>query len=211
MTLAEDKPPAFKVYKLENEADTIILRRYADLVSFPLSASSEEVIEALCAAADTLGGVGLAAPQIGYPCQIVIVEVRPDAAALRANAEPVNREILINPSYEPAPGSGRTRDWEACFSVDSLQGKVPRFDSIDARHQDRMGNWIKRRLTGFHARVVQHEIDHIRGTLIPDRLTQGELSGPMAQMKAQRLSEMTAEQRQLAEQLANNACNKKEK
>ena len=113
------------------------------------------------------GGVGLAAPQIGVGLQVVIFgfernERYPDAP-------PVPQTVLINPVIEPL-GDERVDGWEGCLSVPGLRGVVPRFARIRYRGFDAQGRVIEREADGFHARVVQHECDHLIGRLYPTRM-----------------------------------------
>jgi peptide deformylase len=114
------------------------------------------------------GGVGLAAPQIGVDLQLVIFgfehSVRyPDAPA-------VPRTILINPTIEPL-SEEKEEGWEGCLSVPGMRGAVERFTSIRYAGFDPAGTPIDRTADGFHARVVQHECDHLIGRLYPSRIT----------------------------------------
>lgn len=117
---------------------------------------------------ESVGGVGLAAPQIGVDLQLVIFGF--DRSERYPDAEPVPRTILLNPvitPLHPALESG----WEGCLSVPGLRGMVDRFQSIRYEGLDPDGQPIDRRATGFHARVVQHECDHLIGHLYPSRIT----------------------------------------
>lgn len=112
-------------------------------------------------------GAGLAAPQIGVDLAVVIFgfdhnERYPDAPA-------VPRTVLINPQIEPL-GPGQEEDWEGCLSVPGLRGIVPRWSRIRYRGFDQHGSAIDRTVEGFHARVVQHECDHLIGVLYPMRI-----------------------------------------
>lgn len=112
-------------------------------------------------------GVGLAAPQIGVNLALVIFgfdqsERYPDAAA-------VPRTILLNPVIEPLDDAEED-GWEGCLSVPGLRGVVPRFVRIRYRGVDPEGAPIDRLAEGFHARVVQHECDHLIGRLYPTRM-----------------------------------------
>ena len=112
-------------------------------------------------------GAGLAAPQIGVDLQLVIFgfdrNVRyPDAAA-------VPRTVLINPVITPLD-EAEEEGWEGCLSVPGLRGRVPRWARIRYRGLDPQGQEIEREADGFHARVVQHECDHLIGRLYPTRM-----------------------------------------
>ncbi|MDE2614669.1 MAG: peptide deformylase, partial [Burkholderiales bacterium] len=117
------------------------------------------------AAAD---GAGLAAPQIGVDLQLVIFgfehnERYPDAP-------PLPLTVLLNPVIEPL-GDEMVEGWEGCLSVPGLRGLVPRHARIRYRGFDEHGRAIEREAEGFHARVVQHECDHLIGRLYPTRMT----------------------------------------
>ncbi|MBK9447343.1 MAG: peptide deformylase [Betaproteobacteria bacterium] len=116
------------------------------------------------AAAD---GVGLAAPQIGVGLQVVIFGF--ESSARYPDADAVPQTILINPTITPL-GDEEEAGWEGCLSVPGLRGEVPRFTGIRYQGFDPQGKPIDRRVSGFHARVVQHECDHLIGTLYPMRI-----------------------------------------
>ncbi len=116
---------------------------------------------------EAANGAGLAAPQIGVDLQLVIFgfthnERYPDAPA-------VPRTVLINPVITPL-GDDEQTGWEGCLSVPGLRGMVPRWERIRYTGLDPMGQPIEREADGFHARVVQHECDHLIGRLYPTRM-----------------------------------------
>jgi peptide deformylase len=113
-------------------------------------------------------GAGLAAPQIGVPLRVVIFG---DAARnVRYPEAPVVPEtVLINPVLEPL-GEELEEGWEGCLSVPGLRGVVPRYARLRYRGFDAQGQAIDRTVDGFHARVVQHECDHLDGILYPMRV-----------------------------------------
>lgn len=113
-------------------------------------------------------GAGLAAPQIGVDLQLVIFGS--DAPNPRyPEAPPVPRTVLLNPLIAPLSGD-EEEDWEGCLSVPGLRAMVPRWKSIRYTGFDPWGNAIERIAEGFHARVVQHECDHLVGKLYPMRV-----------------------------------------
>jgi peptide deformylase len=113
-------------------------------------------------------GAGLAAPQIGVDLQLVIFGT--DAPNPRYPHAPViPRTVLINPTVT-AVGSDEVLDWEGCLSVPGLRGQVPRFARVRYTGFDAYGDPIDRVVDGFHARVVQHECDHLIGRLYPTRM-----------------------------------------
>ena len=116
------------------------------------------------------GGIGLAATQIGEPWRIVVFgldDADPSGGSNARNAVP--RTVLINPVIQPT-GEEMVGGWEACLSVPGMRGLVPRHESVRYRGYDFHGNLIDREVGGFHARVVQHEVDHLDGVLYPMRM-----------------------------------------
>ncbi len=114
-------------------------------------------------------GAGLAAPQIGEDWQVVIFGTgAPNPRYPEAPVVP--RTVLINPVIEPL-GDEMEEGWEGCLSVPGLRGVVPRHRHIVYRGVDEHGQPLERRGSGFHARVVQHECDHLIGWLYPTRMT----------------------------------------
>jgi peptide deformylase len=119
---------------------------------------------------DTMGhlsGAGLAAPQIGVPLRVVIFGVQKNPRY--PDAEDVPETVLVNPVIEPI-GEDIEEDWEGCLSVPGLRGVVPRYLRLRYRGFDEAGAVIERTADRFHARVVQHECDHLDGVLYPMRM-----------------------------------------
>jgi peptide deformylase len=115
-----------------------------------------------------VNGAGLAAPQIGVDLQLVIFGT--DAPNPRyPDAPVVPRTVLVNPVIAPL-GDEEEEGWEGCLSVPGLRGVVPRFARIRYTGFDPYGDPIDRTVGGFHARVVQHEVDHLWGKLYPMRI-----------------------------------------
>lgn len=112
-------------------------------------------------------GAGLAAPQIGVDLQLVIFGFERNQRY--PDAEPVPYTVLCNPRIEPL-GPEEADDWEGCLSVPGLRGKVPRHVRIRYTGVGPDGRLIDREASGFHARVVQHECDHLIGRLYPTRM-----------------------------------------
>lgn len=114
-----------------------------------------------------LNGAGLAAPQIGVPLQVVVFEVvsNPRYPA----APPIPFTVLVNPELTPLSDE-MEEGWEGCLSLPGLRGLVPRHKALRYRGYDPCGQPIERTVTGFHARVVQHETDHLQGILYPIRM-----------------------------------------
>ena len=137
----------------------------------PVSAFDTPELEALIADMfDTMadaGGVGLAAPQIGVSRQMVIFGF--EHSERYPDAPPVPTTVLINPIITTLDAE-EDEDWEGCLSVPGLRGMVPRYKRIRYQGFDPKGNIIDRTVEGFHARVVQHECDHLIGKLYPMRV-----------------------------------------
>ncbi|MBP8139754.1 MAG: peptide deformylase [Burkholderiales bacterium] len=141
-------------------------------VSAPVeSFGMRELEELLQDMRDTMAaqnGAGLAAPQIGVGLRVVIFGV--EANPRYPDAEPVPYTELVNPVLTPL--SAETEEgWEGCLSVPGLRGVVPRHAAMRYEGYDPRGRPIRREVTGFHARVVQHECDHLDGILYPMRMT----------------------------------------
>ena len=113
-------------------------------------------------------GAGLAAPQIGVDLQLVIFGFQRNQRY--PEAPPVPMTVLINPQITPI-GELMVEGWEGCLSVPGLRGEVPRFERIRYTGFDLQGQPVQREVDGFHARVVQHECDHLIGRLYPTRMT----------------------------------------
>jgi peptide deformylase len=114
-----------------------------------------------------LHGAGLAAPQIGVGLRVVIFEVTSNPRY--PDVSPIPYTVLVNPELTPL-GDEQEEGWEGCLSVPGLRGLVPRFRSLRYRGHDLEGAPIDRTVAGFHARVVQHEVDHLDGILYPERV-----------------------------------------
>ena len=113
------------------------------------------------------GGVGIAAPQIG--CNLRIIMFGFEFSTRYPNEKPVPLTVLINPVIETL-SEKMIEDWEGCLSIPGLRGLVPRYENIRYKGFDLEGKPIDRVVDGFHARVVQHECDHIDGVLFPHRM-----------------------------------------
>jgi len=116
---------------------------------------------------EALDGAGLAAPQIGVGLQVVIFGVAQNPRY--PDAEEVPQTVLINPRLTPLDNS-MEEGWEGCLSVPGMRGLVPRFLRLHYRGLDQYGRIVERIADGFHARVVQHECDHLDGILYPMRI-----------------------------------------
>jgi peptide deformylase len=115
----------------------------------------------------SLNGAGLAAPQIGVSLQVVIFGVGSNPRYPKAEEVPYT--VLINPQLDPV-GEAMDEGWEGCLSVPGMRGLVPRYLQLRYRGFDQYGKPIDRTVSDFHARVVQHEVDHLHGILYPMRI-----------------------------------------
>ena len=146
--------------------DPRLLEPARAVTDFETPALQELIADMFDTMADA-GGVGLAAPQIGVGLQVVIFGF--EKSERYPDADAVPQTILINPLITPL-GDEEVFDWEGCLSVPGLRGEVPRFARIRYQGFDPFGQPIDRTVEGFHARVVQHECDHLVGTLYPMRI-----------------------------------------
>jgi peptide deformylase len=157
--------------KIARMGHPVLLRR-ADPVNDPTARDVRRLVNDMVETMRDAGGVGLAAPQIHVSSRIIIFSAPPergDAAAGETEFAPLT--ALVNPSFEPI-GEEVVPGWEGCLSIPGLTGVVPRHRHIRYRGVDpATGASIEREATGFHARVVQHEIDHLDGVLYTMRMT----------------------------------------
>jgi len=114
-----------------------------------------------------LSGAGIAAPQIGVSLRVVIFEVRENPRY--PQVAPVPYTMLVNPILTPL-GDEQEEGWEGCLSVPGMRGLVPRFRRLRYQGLGVDGEPLDRTVEGFHARVVQHEVDHLDGILYPQRI-----------------------------------------
>ena len=127
----------------------------------------EELLQDMQDTMAALNGAGLAAPQIGVSLQVVIFGV--EHSPRYPDAESVPFTVLINPVLTPLT-ERMEEDWEGCLSIPGMRGLVPRYTRLRYQGVDAAGASIDRTVTGFHARVVQHECDHLNGILYPMRI-----------------------------------------
>lgn len=153
--------------------DPLLFQKSASVKAF----NTPELDQLIAHMFDTMAaynGAGLAAPQIGVSLRVVIFGVQANPRYPQAEAVPTT--VLINPVIHPI-GTEMEEGWEGCLSVPGLRGLVRRHHSLRYTGYDQRGNPIDRTVSGFHARVVQHECDHIDGILYPMRLTDMRLLG----------------------------------
>jgi peptide deformylase len=179
-----------------------ILRAPAQLVEDPTAPEIKELVTNMIETMYDADGTGLAAPQVFVQKRIVVFFVGGTRAEAESGEEanpydgPVPLTVLINPEIEPITEE-TALGWEGCLSVPDMIGAVPRFTEIRYRGVTHEGEEIDRIAHGFHARVVQHECDHLDGLLYPMRVPDLTLFGFAKEMEL-----MIAAQRQLEEEEA---------
>jgi len=139
-------------------------------VAAPVTRFDEELAALVADMDDTmraLNGAGIAAPQIGMSARVVIFELKDNPRY--PNLTPVPYTVLVNPLLTPLTAE-QDEGWEGCLSVPAMRGLVPRYRRLRYRGFDLQGAPIDRTVEGFHARVVQHEVDHLDGILFPQRV-----------------------------------------
>jgi peptide deformylase len=143
-----------------------VLRQVAAAVT-QFDRSLRELIVDMDDTMRALSGAGIAAPQIGVSLRVVVFEVRENPRY--PQVAPVPYTMLINPVLTPL-GDEQEEGWEGCLSVPGMRGLVPRFKRLRYQGFGVDGEPIDRTVEGFHARVVQHEVDHLDGILYPQRI-----------------------------------------
>jgi peptide deformylase len=148
-----------------------VLKAQAEPVGDPKAQEIQQLVRDMIETLEDAGGIGLAAPQVHVAKRVVIFFVPGERRASAGEpAEDVPLTVLINPEIEPL-SEEKSAGVEACLSVPGLAGPVPRWTHIRYRALDLHGRMFEREANGYHARVVQHECDHLDGILYPMRMT----------------------------------------
>jgi peptide deformylase len=148
-----------------------VLKARAELVADPKAQEIQQLVRDMVETLEDVGGIGLAAPQVHASKRVVIFYVPGDRRVASGEpAEDIPLTVLINPEIEPL-SEEKVAGVEACLSVPGLAGPVPRWSHIRYRALDLQGRMFEREAKGYHARVVQHECDHLDGILYPMRMT----------------------------------------
>jgi peptide deformylase len=155
-----------KIARMGNPA----LRARAAEVDDPAAPWVRALVEDMLETMEDAGGTGIAAPQVHAPHRIVVFRVAGERASDLPGDGDQPLTVLINPVIEPV-GNEMALGWEGCLSVPGLRGVVPRHLRVRYRGLGLSGELIEREAAGFHARVVQHECDHLDGMLYPQRMT----------------------------------------
>jgi len=147
-----------------------VLRSASAVVDDPTAPWVRRLLEDMIETMEDAGGTGIAAPQVHVPYRIVLFRVPEERVTEMPGDSPQDLAVLINPVVELV-GQERALGWEGCLSVPGLRGVVPRHLRVRYRGSSPDGEVIERAVEGFHARVVQHECDHLDGILYPQRMT----------------------------------------
>jgi peptide deformylase len=147
-----------------------VLRARAAEVDDPTAPWVRALVEDMLETMEDAGGTGIAAPQVHAPHRIVVFRVAGERASDLPGDGDQPLTVLINPVIESI-GNEMALGWEGCLSVPGLRGVVPRYLRVRYRGLGLNGEPIEREAAGFHARVVQHECDHLDGILYPQRMT----------------------------------------
>jgi peptide deformylase len=157
------------ILKIARMGHPILLRK-CDPVPDPGAPDIRRLVADMMETMMDAPGVGLAAPQVYQPLRLFVFRVPGGRQTEDPDDPPLDNTVLINPTVELI-GEERTLGWEGCLSIPELRAAVPRASRIRYRGVDCDGNVTEREATGFHARIVQHECDHLDGILYPMRMT----------------------------------------
>ena len=144
-----------------------VLRVTAQPVADPTAPEIARLVDDMKETMEAAGGIGIAAPQVRVGLQVAIFMVPADRTE---DGEGLPLTVLVNPSWHPLSPE-QEEGYEGCLSVPGMTGLVPRYTHIAYRGHGLDGTLIEREAKGYHARVVQHELDHLAGILYPQRMT----------------------------------------
>ncbi len=164
-----------KVLKIARMGHPILTQRAKEIAD-PTAPYIKEIVDDMLTTMEDVGdNIGLAAPQVHVPLRILLFQIPPNTTNPRYKLTPefdpngVSMTILINPEVTPI-GEKMTETWESCLSVPGLMAKVARYQSVQYSGTTPEGKRIERTAHGFHARAMQHELDHLDGILFPMRM-----------------------------------------
>ncbi len=144
-----------------------VLRLQAEAVADVHDAEIQRIIEAMRSTLATTQGVGIAAPQISESKQIIIIASRPTPRY--PSAPLMEPTVMINPCFRPLSDI-QEKDWEGCLSIPGIRALVPRYKDIMISYTDQQDSLVQLQLSGFVARIFQHEFDHLEGKTYLDRV-----------------------------------------
>jgi peptide deformylase len=157
------------ILKIARMGHPVLLQKSSP-VADPGAAEIRRLVADMMETMEDAPGVGLAAPQVYQSLRLFVFRVPGGRQTQDPDDMPIGNSVLINPEVELL-GEERALGWEGCLSIPDLRAAVPRATRVRYRGVDCDGNVIERQVTGFHARVVQHEYDHLEGILYPMRMT----------------------------------------
>jgi peptide deformylase len=169
-----------------------VLRRRAEEVPDPTAPEIRTLVEDMIETMRAVNGAGLAAPQVFVPKRVVIFTVPPSRSTGDEFDQPLPLTAIVNPVIEPLTEETEL-GWEGCLSIPGMRGAVPRVKKLRYRGVTPEGEAIDRVASGWHARVVQHEFDHLDGILYPMRMTDMGLFGFVEELEASARSVAEAE------------------
>jgi peptide deformylase len=144
-----------------------VLRQTAQLIDHIQDQQIQTLIDNLLVTVKRSNGVGIAAPQVAHPLQLMIVASRPNPrypTAPEMEPTPIINPRILSHSTETVKG------WEGCLSIPGIRGTVPRYQAIEIEYYDRTGKRQKMEMSDFVARIFQHEYDHFNGVVFLDRV-----------------------------------------
>ena len=156
-------PDRLEIVQLGNP----LLRQVAEPVEDFATEILQSLIDSLLATAATANGVGIAAPQVGEPYRLFMMASRPSPRY--PHAPLMEPTAIINPRILDY-SSDKIKDWEGCLSIPGIRGLVPRHRQIEVEYWDKSGQRQQQQMTDFLARLFQHELDHLNGTVFLDRV-----------------------------------------
>ncbi len=163
------------ILKIARMGHPVLLRR-ADPVADPGAPEIRRLVADMIETMEDAPGVGLAAPQVFCSLRLFVFRVPGDRSGVDPDDSPMGNTVLINPVLEPI-GEEKVLGWEGCLSIPGMRAAVPRAKRVRYRGVDCDGNVVSGEVSGFHARVVQHEYDHLDGILYTMRMTDFGLFG----------------------------------
>jgi peptide deformylase len=195
-TIAHQKEKTMELVTIDSPNHKI-LRVRSDEVIFPLDAKTKRFVAEFREFFRTLKGplnkppAGLAAPQVGVPLRIFMMQIPKGAEKMRKDVYGiVPPTLLINPSYTPLKEEGKTKDWEGCFSVPDKMGEVYRYTAVCYEGYMEDGKKVTGIAKGLLARIIQHEMGHLNGELFTDHLCKDCRFGSFNKMMKIRKKEM---------------------
>ena len=171
MQKSDNKQPSFQFLRLGDPKLYEVAQPFVLPSEMPLA---HQTLQLMKQATQGMGNVGLAAPQIGILKRIVMFEVPAKHPRYKTDGVAIPMQVLINPSYKPLSDK-QNLEWEGCLSVPGMLGQVLRYTDVEYQYTDLEGNICVRKASGFHARVVQHELDPLDGVLFPLRIKEKDM------------------------------------